>query len=120
MLKVAIFIEPHLILAQAATYINRAIRRPNMPATLHDNPELSRFEMDDDGVLSVANYRLADHLMTFTHTEVPPQARGHGRASRLIAGALETARARGLKVVAHCSFVRDFLAKHPEYRDLIP
>ena len=61
-----------------------------MPATLHDNPELSRFEMDDDGVLAVANYRLADDLITFTHTEVPTQARGHGRASRLIAGALET------------------------------
>jgi len=43
-----------------------------MPATLHDNPELSRFEMDDDGVLAVANYRLADNLITFTHTEVPP------------------------------------------------
>ena len=35
--------------------------------------------------------------------------------------ALETARARGLKVVAHCSFVRDFLAKRPtEYHDLMP
>jgi len=52
---------------------------------------------------------------------VPPQARGHGLATRLIAGALETARARGLKVVAHCSFVRDFLAKRPtEYHDLMP
>ena len=37
-----------------------------------------------------------------------------------ITGALETARARGLKVVARCSFVRDFLAKHPEYHDLMP
>jgi predicted GNAT family acetyltransferase len=90
-----------------------------MPASLHDNLKLSRFEMDDDGVLAVANYRLTDRLMTFTHTEVPPQARGHGVASRLIAGALETARARGLKVVAQCSFVRDFLGKHPEYHDLI-
>jgi predicted GNAT family acetyltransferase len=90
-----------------------------MPATLHDNPELSRFEMDDDGVLAVANYRLADNLITFTHTEVPPQARAHGLASRLIVGALETARARGLKVAARCSFVRDFLATHSEYRDLM-
>jgi uncharacterized protein len=118
MLKVAIFIEPHLILAPEATYINLAMRRP--ACRLHDTPELSRFEMDDDGVLAVANYRLADNLITFTHTEVPPQARGHGLATRLIAGALETARARGLKVVAHCSFVRDFLAKHPEYHDLMP
>jgi uncharacterized protein len=91
-----------------------------VPAILHDNPALSRFEMDDNGVLAVANYRLAGDLITFMHTEVPPQARGHGLASRLIAGALETARARGLKVVAHCSFVRDFLAKHSQYHDLTP
>jgi predicted GNAT family acetyltransferase len=91
-----------------------------MPAILHDNPELSRFEMDDDGILAVANYRLAGNVITFTHTEVPPQARGHGLASRLIAGALEAALARELKVVAHCSFVHDFLAKHPEYHDLTP
>jgi predicted GNAT family acetyltransferase len=66
-----------------------------MPAILHDDPTLFRFEMEDDGVLAVANYRLADNLITFTHTEVPRQARGHGVASRLIAGALETARTRG-------------------------
>jgi uncharacterized protein len=89
-----------------------------MPATLHDNPALSRFEMDDDGVLAVVNYRLADNLMMLTHTEVPPQARGHGLASRLVAGVLEAASARHLKVVAGCSFVRDFLTKHPEYHDL--
>jgi len=47
-----------------------------MPATLHDNPTLSRFEMDDDGILAVANYRLADNVMTLTHTEVPPQPAG--------------------------------------------
>ena len=91
-----------------------------MSAGLHDNSELSRFEMDDDGILAVANYRLAGNVITFTHTEVPPQARGHGLASRLIASALEAVRARGLKVIAHCSFVRDFLAKHPGYHDLRP
>jgi hypothetical protein len=29
--------------------------------------------MDDDGLLAVANYRLADNLITFTHTELPPR-----------------------------------------------
>jgi predicted GNAT family acetyltransferase len=91
-----------------------------MPVTLHDNPTLSRFELDDDGVLAVANYRLADNVMTLTHTEVLPQARGHGLATQLVAGVLEAARARRLKVVAGCSFVRDFLVKHPEYHDLAP
>jgi uncharacterized protein len=90
-----------------------------MPITFRDNPTLSRFELDDDGVLAVANYRLADGVITFMHTEVPLQARGEGIASRLIAGALESARERELKVVAHCSFVRDYLTKHPEFHDLV-
>ena len=52
-----------------------------MPATLHDDRELSRFEMDDDGILAVANYRLAGNPITFTHTEVPPQARARPRVA---------------------------------------
>jgi len=90
-----------------------------MAAAVRDNPALSRFELDANGVTAVANYKIADGVITFTHTEVPPQARGGGTASRLIAGALEAARARGLKVVAHCSFVRVYLAKHPEFQDLL-
>ncbi len=90
-----------------------------MAAVVRDNPALSRFELDANGVTAVANYKIADGVITFTHTEVPPQARGGGTASRLIAGALEAARERGLKVVAQCSFVRAYLAKHPEFRDLL-
>jgi uncharacterized protein len=49
-----------------------------MSASLHDNLELSRFEMNDDGILAVANYRLAGNVITFTHTEVLPQAAATG------------------------------------------
>jgi uncharacterized protein len=90
-----------------------------MTDAVRDNPALSRFELDANGVTAVANYRVQDGAMTFTHTEVPPQARGGGIASRLIAGALDAARTRGLKIVPRCPFVRAFLDKHPEYRDLI-
>jgi uncharacterized protein len=47
------------------------------------------------------------------------QARGRGLASQLVAGALENVRARGLKVVPRCPFVRAYIARHPEYRDLL-
>ena len=56
--------------------------------------------------------------MTLVHTETPPAARGRGLASQLVQGALDNARSRGLKVVPVCWFVRDYLVKHPEYRDL--
>jgi len=90
-----------------------------MPDAVRDNPTLSRFELDANGVKAVANYTIADNVITFTHTEVPPQARGGGTASRLIAGALQAARARELKIVPRCSFVSAYLAKHSEFQDLV-
>jgi predicted GNAT family acetyltransferase len=90
-----------------------------MPATVFDNTALSRFELDSGGVTAFANYRLAGNVITIMHTETPPQARGRGIASLLVAGALETVRARGLKLVPGCAFVRAYIAKHPEYRDLL-
>ena len=53
------------------------------------------------------------------HTEVPEALSGKGVGSKLVAGALTQVRADGLKVVAECSFVRTYLARHPEYADLL-
>jgi hypothetical protein len=90
-----------------------------MPADIRDNTALSRFELDVDGVTAVINYKLVDDVITFMHTETPPPARGRGIASRLVEGALQIARARALKVVPGCAFVRAYMAKHPEFRDLL-
>jgi uncharacterized protein len=90
-----------------------------MAAAVRDNTALSRFELDAGGVTAFVNYRLGDGVITFLHTETPTQARGQGIASQLVAGALAAARARGLKVIARCDFVRAYFAKHPELRDLL-
>jgi len=63
-------------------------------------------------------YRLTPDLVIITHTETPPALRGRGIASELVRGALELIRADGLKVVAGCSFVADYLKQHPEFSDL--
>jgi predicted GNAT family acetyltransferase len=90
-----------------------------MPSAVRDNTALNRFELDADGHTAVAYYRLADGIMTFTHTEVAPEVEGRGIASRLVQGALEQARAQGLKVVPRCRFVSAYIAKHPEFADLL-
>jgi len=90
-----------------------------MLGVVRDNAALSRFELDEGGVMAVANYKLGDGVITFTHTEVPLKARGGGIASRLIEGALTAVRARGLKVEPRCWFVRGYIARHPEFRDLL-
>jgi uncharacterized protein len=53
-----------------------------MPATVRDNPALSHFELDANGVRAVANYQLDGGVITFTHTEVPPQARAMAASPR--------------------------------------
>lgn len=90
-----------------------------MPSAVRHNASLSRFELDVDGATAVAVYRLADEVMTFTHTETPHALRGQGIASRLIHGALEQARAMGVKVVPRCPFVGQYIARHPEFLDLL-
>jgi predicted GNAT family acetyltransferase len=89
----------------------------DMPA-VRDNKTLSRFELDVDGGLAFANYRLAPGKVIITHTETPRALRGRGIASELVKGALQLIRADGLKVVAGCGFVVDYLDKHPGEADL--
>jgi predicted GNAT family acetyltransferase len=87
--------------------------------TVRDNKALSRFELDVDGGVAFANYRLTPSAVIITHTETPRSLRGHGIASELVEGALALIRADGRKVIAGCGFVVDFLDKHPEYTDMM-
>ena len=87
-------------------------------SNVRDNKSRHRFELDADGALAFADYRLTPTIVIITHTETPPALRGRGIASELVKGALELIRADGLKVVAGCGFVVDYLRKHPEFADL--
>jgi predicted GNAT family acetyltransferase len=87
---------------------------------VRDNPEELRYELLDDGhVVGEILYRRYPDRIVLVHTEVPPALEGRGLAGRLVAGALEDIRARGLRVVPVCPFVRSYLQRHPEYEDLV-
>jgi predicted GNAT family acetyltransferase len=86
--------------------------------SVRDNKAQSRFELDAAGGVAFANYRLTPSAVIITHTETPRALRGRGIASELVEGALQLIRADGMKVVAGCSFVVDYLSKHPEFADL--
>ncbi len=90
-----------------------------MPSAVRDNTAFSRFELDAGGVTAFMNYRLTGGVIRLEHTETPPQARGRGIASQLTASVLEIVRKRGLRVVPRCPFVRAYLARHPEFNDLV-
>ena len=87
-------------------------------AAVRDNKAQSRFELDVEGSVAFANYRVTPSAVIITHTETPRALRGRGIASELVKGALDLIRADGRKVVAGCSFVVDYLQKHPEVADL--
>ncbi|MGE5116955.1 MAG: GNAT family N-acetyltransferase [Betaproteobacteria bacterium] len=92
---------------------------PMTPARVEHHPERSRFEATVDGLVSVADYRLAGGVLRMTHTGVPSAQRGRGIAAQLVAAALEHARREGLKVDPLCSYVRRYMQRHPQTQDLL-
>jgi predicted GNAT family acetyltransferase len=84
-----------------------------------NNPNLGRYELAFEGHIAAAYYHRSNGVVTFDHTEVPPELGGKGIGSKLVKGALDQVRADGLKVVAECPFVKGWIEKHPDYRDLL-
>lgn len=91
-----------------------------MSIEVRDNSDESRYEaLLDDRPVGFAYYRAEPGRVVFTHTEVQPEAEGKGVASELIRWALDDVRRRGLSAVPLCPFVRAFIARHPDYQDLV-
>ena len=91
-----------------------------MDVTVVDVPERGRFEIrSGQQVVGLASYHVDGRTMTLPHTEIDPAMGGRGFGTRLVAGVLAAARERGLHVHPYCSFVRHYLAEHPEELDLV-
>jgi uncharacterized protein len=84
-----------------------------------DNKAHHRFELGVDGHVAAAYYKMDGNVITFIHTEVPPELGGQGIGSKLVQAALDQVRAAGMKVIAVCPFVKAWIGAHPEYKDLL-
>jgi predicted GNAT family acetyltransferase len=84
-----------------------------------NNTPKHRYELAVEGHIAATYYELSGNVITFVHTEVPPELGGKGIASKLIRGALDQVRADGLKVIAQCPFVKAFIEKNAAYQDLL-
>jgi hypothetical protein len=78
-----------------------------------------RIEIERDGKVAYLEYSLGGDVLDLIHTEVPKELRGMGLASALAERALKWARKETYKVDVICPFVREYIAKHPEYADLV-
>jgi predicted GNAT family acetyltransferase len=86
--------------------------------TLDD--EHHRYEIAVDGRrIGLIDFRQRGDVLDFDHTEIDPALEGRGLGATLVRGALDDVRARGLTVNPWCSFVRVFIARNPEYADLV-
>lgn len=87
-------------------------------AVFRDNKALSRFELEAEGGLIIADYRRRDALADIRHVETPVALQGKGLATRLMEEMVTYARAEGLRIRPTCPFVAAYFAAHPELKDL--
>lgn len=85
---------------------------------LNDNERAQRFEWDEDGAVSFANYKQDEGVRTITHVETPLSARGKGAAARLMAAIVEDARARNYKIIGRCSYAVAYLQRNRDTADV--
>ncbi|AEH89970.1 N-acetyltransferase [Mesorhizobium sp. M7A.F.Ca.US.014.04.1.1] len=91
-----------------------------MDAKVTENIRQHRFELPITGhAFAVAYYTLQDGKVALIHTEVPSEFSGQGIASRLAQGTFELLRKTGRKAVLKCPFMSGFVARHPEYTDVV-
>ncbi len=76
-----------------------------------------------DGVESELTFTRATRdgrkLMIIDHTGVPSVLSGRGVGLALVRRVVEDARAEGVRLVPHCSFVRVMMNRHPEWQDVL-
>jgi predicted GNAT family acetyltransferase len=95
--------------------------------TVRAAPERNHYEISADGepagfteYAAPGSRNAKPGEIAFLHTEIDPAFGGQGLGGKLIGFALDDARKQGLAVIPYCPFVRSYLAKHPEYADLVP
>ena len=90
----------------------------------HSKPEpqlvtSGRFEIERDGEVAYLEYKMSGKVLELIHTEVPEKLRHRGLSDKLAETALNWAKENGYKVDVICPAVQGYLARHPEYSDLI-
>lgn len=87
-----------------------------MDVTVQHNDQLDRYEALLDGqLIGQLDYRVDGDRIIMFHTEVDRRHGGQGIAGRLAEAALRRAQTEGLDVVPSCSYIRDYIARHPEH-----
>ena len=92
-----------------------------MTTEVQQDTKMNRFDLLVDGVgIGEIDYQVRDHDIVLTHTEIDPNRRVAGLGGELVRGALNLIRAdTDYRVVPSCTFIANWITKHPEYQDLL-
>ncbi len=86
-------------------------------STLRDTG--ARYEMDEQGLTSWADYRRAGERLFIDHVEAPIALRGTGAASRLMAALSADAKSKLLKITPICGYAAAWLKRSKEFGNLV-
>ena len=86
-----------------------------------DSPAKGAWVVERDGKrLAEMTYSAAgSDKIIIDHTDVSDALRGTGTGGKLVAAAVEWARANGKKILPLCPFAKSVFDKKPEYRDVL-
>lgn len=73
----------------------------------------------EEAVVGYLDYVDEPYQVVLTHTVIPEAYSGRGYAGELVTSVLDDIRAGGKQVVPVCSYVRQFIDRHPEYADMV-
>lgn len=78
-----------------------------------------RYEMDEQGLTSYADYRREGDRLFIDYVFSPPALRGTGASGRLMTAVAAEARREGLSITPICGYAAAWLKRSDEFRDLV-
>ncbi len=84
---------------------------------LRDNG--TRYEIDEQGLTSYADYRLDGTRLFIDHVFSPPALRGTGASGRLMTAIALDTRTKDRTITPICTYAAAWLKRSIEFRDLV-
>ena len=88
------------------------------PTTVTPGDDQFKIAVDDRRV-GITTFKDRGRQRVFLHTEVADDFEGRGLATILVDEALRATKADGLRIVAVCPLVANYLEKHNEFDDVV-
>ena len=90
-----------------------------MKENVTHEPENKRFVIYAEGKEAIVEYKKTNKVLDLYHTFTDPSLRGKGFAAQVVRAAFEFAKENNLKVIPTCSYVRIFVKRYDEYKELV-